>query len=983
MINHAITIQNAVNNIKNQIGPIDEDNLVTILYFLSAPQFKEQITAALDTCKATNPNIKIHGEDILDIIRQLASDQSNQEDQQISGINAKERPFPKKGKDKEKIPSRNKSRGQGNTSTTKEWQKQWLTPDNPCFYCLRVGHWAHECKLRARAQDFRNKHQKSNDGATVAAIGSIPLLENSEAMPDSGATHSVVGDVSLFTRLSPTNMTLTVASRDKFHVGAIRDIVLNTRNGPLLIKDVLYFFKMTYSIFIKTAILFPLLKHNFRWFISVSPPPPTYIQKMNPDIKPITGQQPPPINMSTRPTIENIVHDTSLLWHRRLSHLSLQNISPLKTFNAAEGILKGKIESKSICQSCALAKSQHAAIRSPTRNLIAAPGDVVCADLIGLISKSIENKKYMLIVQDIFSRLVAAIPLHDKTEAKVQLKTWIVRFNNHTPYKLRQLRTDNGSKLKNQFLDDFCSQQGIIREFSAPYKHHQNGQIERTNQTLSKMARTSLIGANLPPALWTFAFKHAEWIFNRVLHSEEQKTPYELMTGKKPSFHLLRVFGAKSYIHNHHHRKDMNIRATIGYHLGITPESKAWSFWVPGHDKVVRSASVKFDENTFFPGSPKPGAILSTIQVTNLTDNSMVEEINRQDAVTTSLNTSHDMASTTPTSYKDAINLKEADRLQEAISQELESIKVEKVFKTISLSQVLKSTKRENLLSTKWVFVKKLTPLRFKARLVARVFRKIQGINFDETFAPTPTFATLRLLLAISCKHRWPLKTFDLKVAFLHSYIDMLVYVWPPKGLETDQNTILQLNKALYGTKQAARCWWLHLTAILTSIGFTANAEDLSSYSYKGELGSALLWIHVDDGPLTASSDKLLSHLMLQLDSKLNFKWDDDISSLVGITISSVNGGYLLSQPDLITKVVGMSTTLTTATSPLPHNCNLVSNTGSTMDIEYLRRIGVLLYISQVSRPDITFAVNYLARFSMGTDVSHWHALEHLLSYLR
>ncbi|MBW0524974.1 hypothetical protein O181_064689 [Austropuccinia psidii MF-1] len=78
-----------------------------------------------------------------------------------------------------------------------------------------------------------------------------------------------------------------------------------------------------------------------------------------------------------------------------------------------------------------------------------------------------------------------------------------------------------------------------------------------------------------------------------------------------------------------------------------------------------------------------------------------------------------------------------------------------------------------------------------------------------------------------------------------------------------------------------------------------------------------------------------------------------------------------------------MSTTLTTATSPLPHNCNLVSNTGSTMDIEYLRRIGVLLYISQGSRPDITFAVNYLARFLMGTYVSHWHALEHLLSYLR
>ncbi|MBW0562626.1 hypothetical protein O181_102341, partial [Austropuccinia psidii MF-1] len=170
------------------------------------------------------------------------------------------------------------------------------------------------------------------------------------------------------------------------------------------------------------------------------------------------------------------------------------------------------------------------------------------------------------------------------------------------------------------------------------------------------MARTSLISTNLPPALWTFAFKHAAWIFNWVLHSEEQKTPYEITKGRKPSFHLLRVFGAKSYIHNHLHRKDMNVRAMIGYHLGITPESKAWSFWIPGHNRVVRSASVEYDENNFFPGPSKPGVILSTIQVTNLTDNLMVKEINQQDAVITSLNTSHDMINTTPTSYKDALN---------------------------------------------------------------------------------------------------------------------------------------------------------------------------------------------------------------------------------------------------------------------------------------------------------------------------------------
>ncbi|MBW0539585.1 hypothetical protein O181_079300 [Austropuccinia psidii MF-1] len=437
MTNHAITIQNVVNNIKHQIGSIDENNLITMLYFLSAPQFKDQITTALDTRKATNPELKIYGEDILDIIRQLTSDQSNQEEHQLSGIHAKDESHPKKTNNKQSN-LKKKAKTPVSSTTTEEWKKQWLTSDNPCFYCMRVGHWAHECKLRAKAQEFKNNHKKSNNDASVAAIGSVPLLENSEAMPDSGATHSVVGDISLFTRLSPTNMILTVASRDKFHVGAIGDIILNTNKGPLLTKDVLYCkhipgivlsmgkfrsqgisisFKNNLFYFHQNGNTFSTFKCNFRWFIPVLSPQATSISKTLPNIKPLTSQTSSPINMPTHPDIPDKLHDQSILWQRQISHLSLRNLSRLSKF-AAEGIPQQKLEIKSVCQSCAMAKSQHAAIRSPTRNIINAPGDVMCADLIGPISKSIDNKRYMLIVQDVFSQLVAAIPLQDKTEAK-------------------------------------------------------------------------------------------------------------------------------------------------------------------------------------------------------------------------------------------------------------------------------------------------------------------------------------------------------------------------------------------------------------------------------------------------------------------------------------------------------------------------------------------------------------------------------------
>ncbi|MBW0553340.1 hypothetical protein O181_093055 [Austropuccinia psidii MF-1] len=348
MTNHAITIQTAINNIKNQL---------------------EQITTALDTRKATNPGIKIHGKDVLDIIRQLASNQSNQDDQKISGINAKEKPFSKKRKEGKKVHPETR----------------------PTHRQPKIGHWAHECKLRARAQEFKSKHQKSSDGAIVAAIGSIPLLENR----------------------------------------AIGDIVLNTRNGPPLIKDVLY------------------CKHIPGIVLSIGR---FHSQGISANLKPTTTSDQ---HVNTPDNCKQLTRCFTVMASATISFIPMKHLTPDNFQCRRRNTTKGtgiQIDLPILCIS-----------QKPTCRL----------------SKSIDNKKYMLIVQDNFSQLVAAIPLQDKTKAKLQLKLWMIRFNNHTPYKIWRLRTDNGAELKNQFLDDFCSQQGIVREFSAPYEHHQNGHCLR------------------------------------------------------------------------------------------------------------------------------------------------------------------------------------------------------------------------------------------------------------------------------------------------------------------------------------------------------------------------------------------------------------------------------------------------------------------------------------------------------------------------
>jgi hypothetical protein len=265
---------------------------------------------------------------------------------------------------------------------------------------------------------------------------------------------------------------------------------------------------------------------------------------------------------------------------------------------------------------------------------------------------------------------------------------------------------------------------------------------------------------------------------------------------------------------------------------------------------------------------------------------------------------------------------------------------------------------------------------------VAQGFKQVHGVNVSKNFAPTPTFSSLRLLLAMASRFKWPVASFDVKSAFLHSDINHNIYIRPPPGVEVSPGSVLKLRKALYGTRQASRCWWLHLKAKLATIGFHPNLEDQSTYVYSSGDDRAFLWVHVDDGLFTASSSALLATLRNRLNGVLDLKWDEQFASIVGLRVWEVQGGFLIDQPMLVQKILGLSPSAIKTRTPIS-STDLVSQPSGEMDKDYLSCIGCLLYLFQVSRPDITFSVNFLARFSLSPDASHWAALEHLISYIR
>ena len=127
-----------------------------------------------------------------------------------------------------------------------------------------------------------------------------------------------------------------------------------------------------------------------------------------------------------------------------------------------------------------------------------------------------------------------------------------------------------------------------------------------------------------------------------------------------------------------------------------------------------------------------------------------------------------------------------------------------------------------NVIGTKWIFKNKSiehgTVIKNKSRLVTQGYTQVEGIDFDETFAPVARLESIRILLAIASHLNFKLYQMDVKSAFLNGMLQEEIYVEQPKGFVNPHrsNDVYKLKRALYGLKQAPRAWYDRLTAYLT-----------------------------------------------------------------------------------------------------------------------------------------------------------------------
>jgi hypothetical protein len=195
---------------------------------------------------------------------------------------------------------------------------------------------------------------------------------------------------------------------------------------------------------------------------------------------------------------------------------------------------------------------------------------------------------------------------------------------------------------------------------------------------------------------------------------------------------------------------------------------------------------------------------------------------------------------------------------------------------------------------------------RNKARLVAKRYSQVEGLDFNETYAPVARLESIRILLAYGTYHGFKLYQMDVKSAFLNGPIKEEDYVEQPLGFEDSEypNHVYKLSMVLYGLKQAARAWYECLRDFLIANGFKVGKADPTLFTKTIANDLFVCQIYVDDiifGSTNKSTCEEFSRIMVQ---KFEMSMMGEFKYFLGFQVKQLQEGTFISQTKYIQDVL-------------------------------------------------------------------------------
>jgi hypothetical protein len=359
-----------------------------------------------------------------------------------------------------------------------------------------------------------------------------------------------------------------------------------------------------------------------------------------------------------------------------------------------------------------------------------------------------------------------------------------------------------------------------------------------------------------------------------------------------------------------------------------------------------------------------------------------------------------------PKSVREALKSLQADQWINAIAVEVDNLRSHSAFHLVPRSEPL--SKGKKIMRLTFVFKIKVHADRslekFKARLCVVGTGQVQGQDFWESYSSTARTTSVKLILIITAVEGWIDFHFDINGAFLNADIDADVYTEQAPGQEPEtgpngEAMVWKLDKAIYGTVQAARLFRAKFRAFLLSIGFEESMDDDNVYRLDHELGRVVLATHVDDGVGGASSQEVLDWLYAKIrDGGFSFStppghWRSILGFGItrnhaerSVTISCEKHILALAEEHLAADAVHLA-------PETPDDANIMSLTPPPAEtdqeaalLEPMRKrarslVGGLVYISQV-QPAIAHALARCCTLMAKPTAEMYAAAKRILSWL-
>ncbi|CAI7852134.1 unnamed protein product, partial [Closterium sp. NIES-53] len=311
----------------------------------------------------------------------------------------------------------------------------------------------------------------------------------------------------------------------------------------------------------------------------------------------------------------------------------------------------------------------------------------------------------------------------------------------------------------------------------------------------------------------------------------------------------------------------------------------------------------------------------------------------------------------TPRSYAEAIEGPYSSQWQSAMDAEMAS------WKSTGTYVDEGPPPGANIVSGMWIFRVKRppgSPPVFKARYVARGFSQRQGVDFFQTFSPTPKMTTLRVLLHVAAQRDYELHSLDFSTAFLQGSLHKEIWLRRPPGFT--------------GTTLAA-------------LGFAPSTADPSLFLRTDtSLPPFYILVYVDDLVFATADTAGLAHVKSELQKRHTCTNLGELRNYLGLQITRdrAQRTITLTQSHMVQQVLqrfGFTYSSPQAT-PLSTRHSL-SALPSDESVEpsgpYPELVGCLMYLMTCTRPDLAYPLSILARHV----APGRHRLEHMAAAKR